>query len=62
MYDREYRDTSRLYNIENDMRKSRDHRSSYVAIEKRECFGETADRFESLAQRHQELVPEAGSL
>src|SRR5258706_8428392 len=60
MHDREHRDASWLYDIENDIGKSRYDRSPYIAIENRECFGETADRFESLAQRHQELVPEAG--
>jgi len=62
MYDREHCDASWLYNIENDIGKSRYHRSPYVAIENRECFGEAADRFESLAQRHQELVPQARPL
>jgi hypothetical protein len=62
MYDREHRDTSWSYNIENDIRKSRYHRSPHVAIENRECFGRTADHFESLAQRHQVLVPEARPL
>jgi hypothetical protein len=62
MYDREHRDTSSSYNIENDIGKSRYHSSPYVTIENRECFGETADRFESLAHRHQELVPQARPL
>src|SRR6266571_7366308 len=60
MHDRENRDASWLYDIEDYIGKSRYYRSPHVAIENRKCFGEIADRFESRAQRHQELLPRPG--
>ena len=59
MYYREHSDTGWLHNVEDNVRKSRHHRSPDIAIENRECFRKAPDRLESLAQRPQELVPEA---
>jgi hypothetical protein len=62
MYDREHGDAGWLHYVEDNVRKSRHHRSPDIAIENRECFRKTPDRFESLAQRRQELVPETRAL
>jgi hypothetical protein len=62
MYYREHSDTGWLHDVEDDVRKSRHHRSPDIVIENRECFGKTPNRFESLAQRRQELIPEARAL